>query len=667
MRILVSVVALLSPVAAASQTAIQGDEPVIVVTGGGLETVPGDDAYSVRELERAQIVTAPSGRIEDVLASVAGFQQFRRSDSRSANPSAQGATLRALGGNATSRALITLDGVPVADPFFGYVPFAALAPERFARVRVVRGGGAGPFGSGALTGTIAIESAGADLPPVLASALANDRGGTETALVATGRAGGGLITASARYDRDPGFFTTPSDQRVPATARARNEGWSAGLRAVLPVADGAELQASALLFGDERTLRFDGADSGISGQDASLRLIASGAWGIEALAYVQARNFDNIVISSTRFVPVLDQRNTPSTGVGAKLEIRPPTPDTVSLRFGSDWRRASGSLSETAISAFSGAVRERRAASGFTSDVGVFAEGDLSRGAITLTGGVRADRQVIGTGRFEVRDAGGAFLSATQVPERSDWEVTWRAGARAEASPSLALRAAAYRGFRLPTLNELLRPFVVFPIVTEANAALEAERLEGYEIGFDWEPAPGVALTLTGFDNRVEDAIANVTLTPTLRQRQNLPAIEARGVEAGLAFESGAFVVDATASYTDARIVGSGDSFALDGNRPPQVPEFSAAATLAYVPADGWRLAATVRHVGAQFEADDETDRLPPATTLGLFASAPLAGRLSVVVRAENLLDERIVTRNAGGTLDLGTPRTVWAGLRYGF
>ena len=32
--------------------------------------------------------------------------------------------------------------------------------------------------------------------------------------------------------------------------------------------------------------------------------------------------------------------------------------------------------------------------------------------------------------------------------------------------------AAPASGLRLPTLNELYRPFVVFPIVTEANAAL---------------------------------------------------------------------------------------------------------------------------------------------------------------------------------------------------
>ena len=36
----------------------------------------------------------------------------------------------------------------------------------------------------------------------------------------------------------------------------------------------------------------------------------------------------------------------------------------------------------------------------------------------------------------------------------------------------LDLRAAAYTGLRLPTLNELYRPFVVFPVTTRANAAL---------------------------------------------------------------------------------------------------------------------------------------------------------------------------------------------------
>ena len=98
------------------------DEPAspIIVTGHGLDDGPATPAYDVEIIGRDTITSSASGRIEDVLSSVAGFSQFRRSDSRSANPSAQGANLRALGGNAASRTLVLLDGVPVANPFFGY-------------------------------------------------------------------------------------------------------------------------------------------------------------------------------------------------------------------------------------------------------------------------------------------------------------------------------------------------------------------------------------------------------------------------------------------------------------------------------------------------------------------------------------------------------------------
>ena len=126
---------------ALAQEATDGaQDTVIVVTGRGLEETPAAPAYGTVEITREEVLGTPSGRIEEALAGIAGFQQFRRSDSRSSNPTAQGVTLRALGGNATSRALVTLDGVPVADPFFGYIPFAALLPEQVGRIAVTRGG-----------------------------------------------------------------------------------------------------------------------------------------------------------------------------------------------------------------------------------------------------------------------------------------------------------------------------------------------------------------------------------------------------------------------------------------------------------------------------------------------------------------------------------------------
>ena len=79
------------------------------------------------------------------------------------------------------------------------------------------------------------------------------------------------------------------------------------------------------------------------------------------------------------------------------------------------------------------------------------------------------------------------------------------------------------------------------------------------------------------------------------------------------------------------------------------------------------RSATTLRHTGAQYEDDLETDLLPAATTLDAYAEVPLAGAFSLVLRGENLWDETVVTRNSGGSIDLGTPRTLWAGVRVAF
>lgn len=659
----------------AGPLAAQETDPasVIVVTGTGLPDTPAAPAYATVTIAREAIVTASSGRLEDVLGNVAGFQQFRRSDSRSANPSAQGATLRALGGNAASRALVLLDGVPMGDPFFGYIPYSALAPDRIGKVQVTRGGGAGPFGAGALAGTIRLESAGPEvLGKGIASALVNHRGESELAATIApqigAKTGGGHAVLSGRWDRGRGFFTTPENDRVPASARAEFESWSASARVVQPLGHEVELQLSGLAFQDERTLRFEGADSSIQGEDLALRLVGRGDWQFEALAYGQWRNFTNVVISSTRFTRVLDQRDTPASGFGGKLELRPPLGDAHTARLGADFRQGEGELFEDAFSAFSGALTESRNGGGAVSDLGFYLEHDWQVSpALTLTGGLRADRYWIDDGFFRVANGAGAVISDNRFADRADWQASWRGGALWQASEALQLRGAAYRGFRLPTVNELYRPFVVFPVVTQANAALEPERLEGFELGADVTLGEGLSLGLTAFDNRLEGAIANVTIAPNLRERRNLEAVDAQGIEAELRLARGPFALDASAAFTDVTVSDSGAAAALDGNRPPQVPRFSANLRGSYRCDCGALAAVTLRHVARQFESDQESDVLPAATTLDLYLEAPLGGRWAAVGRVENAFDEAIVTRNSGGSIDLGAPRTVWFGVRLGY
>lgn len=642
----------------------RADEPAnpeIVVTGKGLEAPPALPAYGTQTVDRDRLQVAASGRIEDALSAVAGFQQFRRSDSRASNPSAQGVTLRSLGGNATSRALVLLDGVPMADPFFGYIPLSALAPERLASARVTRGGGSGAFSSGAVAGTIELTSADADELGLLnASALVDDRGETELSGTLAPRLGQGFAVVSARWDRGKGFWTTPVDQRVPASVRARYDSWSAGLRGVAPLTPEIELQARVAAFEDNRTLRFRGADTGMSGQDASLRLVGRGAWQFDALAYLQSRDFHNTVISATTFLPTVDQRATPSTGAGAKIELRPPVGKANVLRLGMDWRSAEGHTIEDTYRL--GVISGHRRAGGLNSTVGFYAEDDWSIGPVVLTGGARADRWSQRSGMFQATNLAGAVTSDMRYPALSGWAGSFRGGVLVHATTGLDLRAAAYSNLRQPTLNELYRSFTLFPITTQANPALTNERLVGFEGGFDWRPLPGLTLSASAFDNEVRHAIANVTIDATTRQRQNVDKVQSKGVEGSASLALGTVNLSGSVSYTDASVRAPGQRY--DGLRPSQTPKWAASATAAWRPKDRWALALTLRHTGLQYEDDLQTAALPAATTLDAFAQVPLAGPFSLVLRGENLTDETVVTRNSGGTMDIGTPRTLWAGIR---
>ena len=639
------------------------DPDRIVVTGEGLSLPPGTPAYGSVIIDRDRLTNSASGRIESVLGDVAGFQQFRRSDSRSANPSAQGATLRALGGNASSRTLVLLDGVPMADPFFGYIPFSALVPDRLSVVRVTRGGGIGAFGAGAVAGTIELASATRDqLPTLAASAFYGSKDATELTASLTPDLGGGYVSLSGRWDRGDGFQTTPKDQRVAATAPAAYDGWSTNLRAVAPLSATSEIQFRGTIFHDERTLRFKGADSMSEGQDASIRFISRGAWQVDALAYIQARNFSNIVISASTFRKSLDQRNTPSTGIGGKIELRPPVgPDHV-LRIGADTRFATGDMFEDAYNANIAAnpVTSRRHAGGEQMTTGLFAEDDWTLGRLVLTGGVRADRWTISNGFYRASGTGAANNS---FADRSDWQFSGRAGALYRISDAVALRGAAYSGFRLPTLNELYRPFVVFPITTRANAALTPEKLKGAEAGVDVTPVQGLILSVTGFINRLDDAIANVTLTANTRERQNVDHITAKGVELTAIGRVSDFLLSASYAYSHSMVHAPGMGF--DGLTPAQSPRHAASATLGWEPKEGPALSATLRYVSKQYEDDLQKDVLPHALTVDAVARLPLGHGVTLVARGENLFDEEVVTRNAAGSIDLGTPRTLWIGFRF--
>ena len=655
----------------------------IVVTGAGLARPPGDAAYDSIVIDRDQLKQDASGRLEDILRDAAGFEQFRRSDSRSAQPTSQGATLRGLGGNASSRALVLLDGVPQTDPFGGWISWAALAPTRLGMVRVTRGGGSGVYGPGALAGTIELESAGpTDLAPLWASLDYGSRNSVDAQAGVSGTLGGGFGFLAGSYARGDGFIPITRGTRGPIDGRAPYRQGSVAARAAFPVAPDVELQANGLAFYDHRTRGIPYEPNATTGADASLRLIGRGRWGFEALAYTQLRKFTSgfasVNAARTTATATLDQYDVPGTGVGGHLEVRPPLGDAIQLRLGSDARQTQGSTREYYMFS-AGVPSNRRIAGGRTLTAGGFAELSAEPASgLTLTAGGRIDRWWIDDGSLRTSViASRAPIATTHYPNRAGWKPTGRAGIAWKPASAITLRGAGYLGWRLPTLNELYRPFRLGNDSTVANAALKPETVKGVDGGVDWDPLPALHLGATVFWNRLDDAISNVTVFDATRdalcpglvatgdciQRRNVRAVEAKGVELGGRLSFGDWRLAAAYSFADPHVRAPGTS--LDGLRPAQTPRHQASATLGWQPPQRLSAALTLRYVGPQYEDDQNSEVLKRALTLDASARLPLGHGFAVTARAENLANALVETAITGPVIERATPRTLWIGLHY--
>ncbi|HEU0133602.1 MAG TPA: TonB-dependent receptor, partial [Allosphingosinicella sp.] len=487
---------------------------------------------------------------------------------------------------------------------------------------------------------------------------------------------------SGAWQRGDGFIPIVRDQRGPADRPSPYEQMSLAIRAVGPLPGGTELQASALAFSDSRERGTAFSQIRTRGADASLRLVGR-RWS--ALAYVQTRDFYNsfasVAAGRTSASRTSEQFSVPATGLGARIEARPRIGSGLELRLGGDWRSTEGETRER-FAFVAGSATRGRVAGGRTQTAGGFVEGAWIADAVTVTAGARLDRWTISDGRLGERVlATGSVLTDSDFADRSGLEPTGRAGIAWRAADDLTLRGAVYLGWRLPTLNELYRPFRVGIDATAANSELAPERLRGVEAGLDWRPSPGARIGFTAFANRLGGAIANVTLGRgpgtfpgvgfvaaggDYRRRDNLESIEAKGIELEARYSSGAWSVSGGWSWVDPEVKAGGAALALDGLRPAQTPRHSLSSTLAWS-SGGAGASLTARYSSAQFEDDLNRQRLPGALTLDAVGLVPIGRRIAIEARAENVTNARALAGISGdGIEERATPRNLWIGLRLG-
>ncbi|HEX2816225.1 MAG TPA: TonB-dependent receptor, partial [Phenylobacterium sp.] len=633
---------------------------VVVVYPPRLAPLGGEAAFSAVQIGPETLKETP--RLDQALETAPGVSLFRRTTSLSANPTTQGVSLRGIAGSGAGRALVTLDGAPVNDPFGGWVIWTALPSEGLEGATIVRGAGAGPYGAGALTGVIALQERGGRDGLGAVDISAGERNSYRGAV--SGGTQSLLLTAAA--ESTDGY--TPVRGKIAGAADTplslRDETISARLQH-----DFGDVQAAARVgaFEEKRGAGLLGAASTAKGTSATFTLAQPatsgvGGWRLQAWARTSDLANSSVAVAANRATttPANNEFSTPAHGYGVNAALQGHW-GVATWELGADARWADGTDHEQ-FKVVNGAFTMGRDAGGKTFVGGIYLESAYDQGPWLVTGGARLDEwHSVDAQRHEFVLATGVTTLNSSAPEASGTVPTGRIGVRYTLTPDLWLRTAAYAGFRPPTLNELHRPFRVGNDVTEANPLLTPEKLYGIEAGLGGDT--GVHWQLTGFYNQLDDPILNVTLGfgpgviaslplagfipagGTLRQRQNAGEIDAWGVEGDLSGDLATTLSWRTAfAYTHARVDGGSTAPQLTGLRPAQTPEWTVTAGLDWHALEKLTLSSGVRYMSLAFEDDQNIRRLPPGAELDLRGAWSLAPGEEVYLAVDNVADAKIST-----------------------
>ena len=646
--------------------------------------------FNVEVVTTEEIERAPQLRLDDLLrGQVPGFSFFRRSSSRAAHPTTQGVTLRNFGPNGAGRTLVLLDGIPLNDPFAGYVLWNQAPPASLENILVQPGGGAGLFGNAALAGTIFLVSK----QPEEDGAFADVSIGNYDAYAAA--FGGNLVRGRASLSVFAERFSTSGYPVLRADQRGSVDNTSSADSSLVQIGgefsltEETTLRLQARRFEEDRgngTI-FTGNDT--LGGDISALLVAKFpaiSSELQVSAYGQRRKFRSTFssVNAARDIetPALDQYDVPANAAGGSAVWTIGLGGQHRVTFGGDFRWIEGETNEAFR--WNGTEFTRlRNAGGRQLFMGAFVEDvwNVSETA-TLVGGFRVDRWQLFDGmRRETERGTGAIVVDSRFANRDGYSLNGRLGTRVALVQDLSMRAAGYTAFRVPTLNELYRPFRVGNDVTEANAALEPERLLGGEAGFEWRPIQTVRLAATGFFNRLEDAIGNITIGVgpgtfepggfipaggVLRQRRNIELVLAPGIEFSGEWQiTPTLVVNAGYLFTEPTIEKASES-ALEGKLLAQTPQHVFTGALEWTPNQRWLMTAQIRTSSRQFEDDLNTRTLAPFATIDAAIFYNFSEALAAGVKVENLFDTDIETgKSADGLVLIGTPRLVTLQLRW--
>jgi len=666
-------------------------EEHVVVTANRTAQDKRDIPANVTVLTQEEIQMTPARTVDDVLRQIPGFSLTRASSSLVASVGTAPAVLRGVGGSSSSRTLVLLDGVPMNDPYGGYVYWTRVPKDSISRVEVVRGAGSNVWGNLAMAGVINIFTETPTAKTLNLNAMAGTDETMNMNLFASDVLGPVAVSVSADYYDSDGYVVWLPEDRGLVDESSHKQFETFTTKIETPISPRSTFFFTGSYFSEDHAkgtaIRNEYTDilSFVAGVD--LRTEGGGEWALHVFTNDKgSTKWDSSIArdrSSERLNEYVDQ---PAFAVGTSAVWSKRLGENNELMSGVDWQWIDTDYTEDTVVVDDEFTR-RREIPGKQQLGGVFVQ-DIFR--------VSPKWQLTAAGRFDyfqnhegselITDAGGVVRDV-EFDDHSETTFNPSVGAVFHATPIVSWRAAAYRGFRAPNADELYRGVTARGgVVVAPNPELDAEHLVGVESGMDFARHK-IGGQITVFWNQLRDRVSSVKVADAgpeggiiepcglvepdgvCRVRANIGEMTAKGIELDLGYHPVPFW-DFSFSYLyeRAEFTDTPNSPELQGLVPRQVPENMFTATIGYANARLFSASLQGRYVGDRFEDDNNELPVDDFFVLDLMFSKNLSESVAIYASAENLLDEVTEVRvTTAGEVEIGAPRFVSLGIRFAF
>jgi outer membrane receptor protein involved in Fe transport len=667
----------------------------VIVTATRTPTPINEIPAGVSVVTAEQIANTPGQGLDDILRNLPGMT-LNNIGPDVGHPTAYNEGMRGLPTTET-RMLVMVDGVPVNDPFFGYIQWNRIPLDNIERVEVVRGGGSPLWGNTAMGGVVNVITRAPSSDELMVDAAGGSYGSYRTSAYAAYRPADWVgLSLNAAFRGTDGYQTTPaswtsygstslrSPVYTPTSSDARNLDLRADLKPAPDLTGFVDIHYGF----DEQTL------STPIGLDHQHIWTYSGGLtksfgGGASLQLVYFHDDSDFITNNPHLLSFTTEYNsnvhtTTVSDNGASLIFSRKLDGIVrNFNLGMDVHQLSGADDANYYAPSGQLAAPTIVGGGSQLFVAGFGQVQLKPiDPLSVTASLRYQY-------FRNSDGQDTFPpSFGTLPDYQKFRFTPRVDVRYQLPADFALRGAYYQSFRAPTLDQLYRTYADTTAgIYEGNPYLRPETLDGGEIGLDYS-RPGLRSQFTVYDTTITNLVTQRNLQPseypnllgvncgydaatytylTCTRNINAASAVARGFESEVDWDLGWGVSSRlTYTYADSHYTSDPVDPTAVNERLEGVPRHNASAGLTYAGASPWQGGLVLRYISKSYGDAHPEDGLVQNGhfTVDVSASYQFTRQLQGYVQIQNLLDARYIASNGGGVPILGTPLEVLSGVR---